>query len=355
MEFHVGDASLRHRVSVRGLGPGQLDHLRGANEARLAASLAVYVGEPRAYLPPVLGAHSVDAEGLHFQPRFPFVTGVRYTARLDLGDGAPLDHGFVVGAPRGLPPTVVGVFPSGDTLPENALRLYLNFSRAMETREAQSHVRLLDEAGAEVPLAFVEIEHGLWDPEQTRLTLLFHPGRVKRGIAPGERLGPPLRAGRSYRLVVDGAMADVAGRPLATPFEKTFAAVAADRASPRAEEMRVHAPREASEPLVVDLPEPLDAALLQRLVWVEDARGGRIEGTIELSGGETRWSFRSSSGWITGDYAVRMHPALEDRAGNRFDRLFDRDAAARGDAPAAPILLPFRVDRLSAQGAGALP
>ncbi|HJS59469.1 MAG TPA: hypothetical protein VKA01_15300 [Vicinamibacteria bacterium] len=351
MEFHVGDASLRHRVSVRGLGPAQLDDLRGGDEARLAAALAVYVGEPGAHRPAVLGAHSVDAEGLHFQPRFPFVTGVRYTARLDLGDGEILDHAFVVGAPEGPTPTVVAVFPSGDTLPENALRLYVHFSQAMETRDAQRHVHLLDEAGGDVPLAFVEIEHGLWDPEQTRLTLLFHPGRVKRGIAPGERLGPPLRAGRSYRLVVDGAMADAAGRPLSTPFEKKFAAVAADRASPRAKEMRVHAPRGPSEPLVVDLPEPLDAALLQRLVWVEDARGGRIEGTIEVSAGETRWSFRSTSGWAAGEYAVHVHPALEDRAGNRFDRLFDRDAAAGGDAAAEPILFPFRVDRLSVQGA----
>jgi hypothetical protein len=351
VEFHVGDASLRHRVSVRGLDFAQLERLRGGDEARLAAALAVYVGEPGAHRPAVLGAHSVDAEGLHFQPRFPFVAGVRYTARLDLGDGAILDHGFVVGAPEGPPPTVVAVFPSGATLPENALRLYVHFSQAMETRDAQRHVHLLDEAGSEVPLAFVEIEHGLWDPQQTRLTLLFHPGRVKRGIAPSDRLGPPLHAGRSYRLVVDGAMADAAGRPLAAPFSKAFAAVAADRASPRADDMRVHAPRGPAGDLVVDLPEPLDAALLQRLVWVEDAQGGRIDGTIDVSAGETRWSFRSRSGWATGDYAVRMHPALEDRAGNRFDRLFDRDAATRGDDPTQPIRLPFRIDRLSLKGA----
>ena len=73
-----------------------------------------------------------------------------------------------------------------------------------------------------MPLAFVEIEHGLWDPRQTRLTVLLHPGRIKRGVAPGERLGPPLRAGRSYRLVVDASMPDAAGRPLGRAFEKRF-------------------------------------------------------------------------------------------------------------------------------------
>jgi len=351
VEFQVGDASLRHRVSVRGLGFAQLERLRGGDEARLAAALSVYVGEPGAHRPAVLGAHSMDAEGLHFQPRFPLVAGVRYTARLNLGDGAILDHGFVVGAPEGPPPTVVAVFPSGATLPENALRLYVHFSQAMETRDAQRHVHLLDEAGSEVPLAFVEIEHGLWDPQQTRLTLLFHPGRVKRGIAPGERLGAPLRAGRHNRLVVDSDMSDAAGRRLAQPFEKTFTAMAADRASPRADAMRVHAPGEPTDRLVVDLPEPLDEALLQRLIWVEDAQGSRVEGTPDVGDGETRWSFRPRNDWAPGEYAVRVHPALEDRAGNRFDRLFDRDAATRSDDPTQPIRLPFRIDRVSLKGA----
>jgi hypothetical protein len=42
---------------------------------------------------------------------------------------------------------------------------------------------------------------------------------------------------------------------------------------------------------------------------------------------------------------VRIHPALEDRAGNRFGRAFDREAAAE---PARPderlaLRLPFSV------------
>jgi hypothetical protein len=336
-------------VSVLGLSPEQLERLRAVDEARLAGALAVYVGEPGSDQPAILGTHSVDAEGLHFQPRFPFVPELRYTARLELDDGTRLQHRFVVDAPAGRPPAVVGVFPSGNTLPENALRLYVHFSQAMETRESQRHVHLLDERDGEVPLAFVEIEHGLWDPGQTRLTLLFHPGRVKRGIAPGERLGTPLRAGRRYRLMVDGEMRDASGRPLAAPFERTFAVAAADRTSPSAQHIDVSAPRDPTAPLVIDLPEPLDAALLHRLVWIEDAQGRRVEGTVDVSEGETRWSFRPEHEWVGGAYRVRLHHALEDRAGNRFDRLFDRDAASASDAPTTELQLPFRVDRGSAE------
>ena len=268
--------------------------------------------------------HDVDDEGLHFRPLFPFVSGLTYTARLAL-DGNVLVRTFEVAPPRGRAPRVLAVFPSADELPENLLRFYVHFSQPMEAKSAQRHVRLVDGAGTEVPLAFVEIEHGLWDPRQTRLTLLLHPGRIKRGVAPGERLGPPLRAGGSYRLVVDASMPDTFGRPLGTTFERTFRVGAADRQSPSPAGILLEAPRRSDEPLLLRLPEPLDEALLRRLLWVEDADGRVLEGTIDVRNGETVWSFRPSSPWSPGTYALRVNPALEDRAGNRFDRLFDRE------------------------------
>jgi hypothetical protein len=77
-------------------------------------------------------------------------------------------------------------------------------------------------------------------------------------------------------------------------------------------------------------------------VWVEDARGMAVEGRASLSDDETRWTFQPDEPWPAGRYSVRLRAALEDRAGNRFDRLFDRDAAP---APAGPEILsvPFEV------------
>jgi hypothetical protein len=140
-------------------------------------------------------------------------------------------QGFDVAPPGGEEPQVTAVFPSGDTLPENALRVYVHFSQPMQARDAHRHVRLEQQDGRLVPLAFVEVQHGLWDPRRMRLTLLFHPGRIKRGVAPGEKLGPPLLAGEGYRLVVDAAMCDASGRPLGRDFEWRIQAVAADRES----------------------------------------------------------------------------------------------------------------------------
>jgi len=331
-----------HRVSVVGLDAAVRSRLSAFGSVDLARALVVHTDAARSHpgMPAVAGSYTVDGEGLHFAPRFPFVAGLGYHARFDL-DGTRLERRFAVAPVAVEPPRVTALHPSGPSLPANALRLYLHFSRPMNAHGSHRHVRLLDEDGREVPLAFVEVVNGLWDPGQTRLTVLFHPGRVKRGVAPGEGLGPVLREGRQYRLVVDAAMADAAGTALGTPYEHALAVVAADRAAPRASDVRVSGPGTSDAPLAVDLPEPLDHALLQRWIWVEDARGQRVEGVPTVSEDETRWSFAPAMAWTSQPYSVCLHPALEDRAGNRFDRLFDRGAGERTHATARPVCLPW--------------
>ena len=337
-----------HRVSAVSLSPAERSLLEARDPASFAEVFAVFTGTgvPGRGTPAIAGSYTLDVEGLHFRPLFPFVSGLRYSARFDLGRETPLVQGFDVAAPTGEGPRVTAVFPSSDTLPENALRVYVHFSRPMEARDAHRHVRLEQADGSVVPLAFVEVLHGLWDPGRTRLTLLFHPGRVKRGVAPGERLGPPLRAGETYRLLVDAGIRDASGRPLGRDFEWRIRVTAADRESPRAESLRVTAPGSGAAPLVVELPEPLDEALLHRLIWVEDAFGRAVAGTAAVSDGETRWSFRPERDWPPGRYGLRVDPALEDRAGNRFDRVFDRESGtgATANAAEAPLRLEFAVE-----------
>jgi len=331
-------------VRVLGLTPPQLAAAREGAEP----VLAVFVGGgvPAPDVPAVAGELRVEGETLIFEPRFPFVPGLRYTARLRLPGRPARLREFDVPQPAGEPPRVTHVFPSGDTLPENTLRLYVHFSQPMDAHGATRHVRLFDAADQEVPLPFVEIEPGLWDPRQTRLTLLFHPGRVKRGVGPGERLGPPLREGGAYRLVVDAGLRSGLGQTLAGALEKHFRVGPADRTAPRAADLRVAAPDAPHAPLAVTLPEPLDEGLLRRLLWVEDGKGRRLEGAIEIESGETLWRFRPAQPWLAGTYSLRVHPALEDRAGNRFDRLFDREAAGAGtphDDENEPFRLGFQL------------
>ena len=328
-----------HRVSLIGLDEAARQRL--SDPAARARALVVRTSPERPGAPAVAGTYALDDEGLHFRPLFRFAPDVAYVARATAG-GAPQERAFSAEAgPPPEPPRVVSFHPSGAVLPANALRVYVQFSRPMGTRDTARRVRLLDEQGREVPLAFVEIDEGLWDPERTRLTLLFHPGRVKRGVAPGERLGPPLVEGRAYRLVVDAATADAHGVPMGAPFEQAFRAGPADREPPRADGVAVRPPADDGT-LTVRLPEPLDRALLQRLVWVEDASGERLAGAATIAADETAWTFRPELPWRPGAYAVRIESALEDRAGNRFDRPFDRVEGTEVP-PAAALRFPFSV------------
>lgn len=340
------DDGRAHRVSAVGLAPGAFAALARAGPEARSRALALYTGDrvPDPGMPAVMGTHALDAAGLHFRPRFPLVPGLRYTARFAFS-GIRLDHTFEVAASvRREPPRVVAFHPSGGTLPANTLRLYVQFSRPMTPRRVHRHTRLLGPDGREVPLAFVEVEDGLWDPNQTRLTLFLHPGRVKRGVAPGERLGAPLRAGDEYRVVVDGAMADAAGVPMGQAYERRFRVADADRSSPSAAALQVQPPTSPHGSVAVVLPEPLDHGLLHRWVWVEDARGVRVSGGVEVGEGETRWTFTPDEPWIPGRYAVRFRAALEDRAGNRFDRLFDRESEPSPSPARADVLsVPFDV------------
>lgn len=329
-----------------GLSPLQVEGLRAEGGARwidaLSVSTEARLRDPS--LPEVAGRRDLDERGLHFRPAFAFVPGLAYVARFEF-DGLVLERRFSL--PAAAPadaPRVLGVFPSRRRLPENTLRLYVHFDQPMQARDVARHVSLRTDAGEVVQLAFVEIPDGLWDPGGTRLTLLLHPGRIKRGVGPGEQLGPPLRAGGAYRLRLDSQLRSAAGAPLGTAFEHVFEVAAADREAPDARGLRVTPPGDAGGALTLHAPEPLDHALLRRWVWVEDEAGRVLEGDLSVEAEETRWVFRPARPWSPGRYEVRVHRALEDNAGNRFDRLFDRDAGSPlGEDAPEPLSLPFEL------------
>ncbi|RPH37726.1 MAG: hypothetical protein EHM91_14690, partial [Planctomycetota bacterium] len=163
---------------------------------------------------PLFGETRTENGRRVFEPRFPFKPGVEYHVVFE-GSGRRLEKTFTIPPPAPSPPTVVtAVFPSRDVLPENLLKFYLHFSAPMSRREAYQRVRLLDGAGKPVELPFLEIGEELWDRAGIRLTLLFDPGRIKRGLKPREDSGPALEEGKSYTLVVDAEWPDAQGRPL---------------------------------------------------------------------------------------------------------------------------------------------
>lgn len=276
---------------------------------------------------PLFGEVRAERDQLVFEPRFPFRPGVEYRAVLESPGGARLEKSFTLPAPPPSPPTMVrAVFPSRDVLPENLLKFYLHFSAPMSRREAYGRVRLKDAAGKDVELPFLEIGEELWDRAGRRLTLLFDPGRIKRGLKPREDSGPALEEGKSYTLVVDADWPDAEGRPLKGGFRKPFKVVAPDDRQPDPKAWTIIAPKAGStEPLTVEFEESLDEAMLNRSLVVLGPDRKPVEGRIEIDRHETRWRFQPAAAWKSGAHELAVDTVLEDMAGNSIDRPFEVD------------------------------
>lgn len=337
-------------IEVSGLDTRDLERLRQKplSKPEWTALLAVHSGSLAE--PAMLGSYAVTGEEIVFRPRFPLVAGLTYNVRFD---GSRLDPAGTVTETTVTPPekttpaTVVAqVYPTAGELPANQLKFYLDFSAPMSFGDAYRHIRLLDGDGREVPRAFLQTAHELWDARRQRFTLILDPGRIKRGLRSNVENGAPLRAGSAYRLVIAADWRDGEGKPLREPFEKHFRVIDADRTAPDSADWRLNVPAPGTtEPLELAMNEPLDRALLEEMLVVLDGRGEPVQGQITITDAETRWAFRPHQPWRRGGYTVRVSTTLEDRAGNNLRRLFDEDVSNPADHGTPPdwVDLPFTI------------
>ena len=311
--------------------------------------------------PAVAGKYSVVDRALRFTPMFPFDEGRQYDVVLDAGrlpavpGNAPWRAqtlAAVVGRPavaRSPSTVVTHVYPSGDIVPANQLRMYLHFSAPMDWRSGYDFVTLLDDRGQEVVDAFLPLDADFWNDDRTRYTVFFDPGRVKRGILPNKQMGRALEAGKRYTLLVKREWRDGHGLPLKEEFRHEF------RASPAIERplsmaaWRVTRPKAGTrEPVAVTFPEALDHGLLRRALGIAKAGvPGLVGGEAVIESGETRWLFTPRDAWAAGNYELVAFAFLEDLAGNRIGRAFEVDNFERTDLTPEPErrTLAFTIER----------
>lgn len=279
----------------------------------------------------MLGSYKADGDAVVFEPRFPLYPGTSYAvtfdpAKLPGGTGKVVTATLTVPKPDAPAAAVSAVFPSTDTLPENTLRLYIHFSGPMTRGDSYPHIRLLREDGTVVKYPFLELGEELWNPDGTRFTLLFDPGRIKQGLVPREELGPAIEAGKSYTLVVGTTWKDANGRALKDSFRKTLKVSKPDDVPIDPENWKVTSPAAGgTNPLVLTFPKPIDRALLDHMVWVTDPAGKKVEGTVRVADKETKWAFTPGNAWSAGEHKVVVDTRLEDVCGNRVGSPFEID------------------------------
>jgi hypothetical protein len=244
------------------------------------------------------------------------------------------------------PTELLAIYPTRKVLPENQLKFYLHFSRPMSRGEAYRHIHLLDENNQEVEFAFLELPQELWDPELTRFTLFFDPGRIKRGLKPREEFGPSIIEDKSYTLMIDETWPDADGQALKQSERKEFQVTAPDDVQPDPSRWELRSPATATtSPLIAQFDEPLDHAMLHRVLQVCDSSGARVSGKMETSDEETLWRFIPDKPWRGGEYKLVIDTRLEDLAGNSIARPFEVDLfdTVQQTVPSETVRLPFEV------------
>lgn len=301
---------------------------------------------------PMWGSYRIEQDVLRFAPRYPLSEGHRYCARFNLG--SRLESFFTLPERDRPPPAVLRIYPSASVLPANLLRFYLYFSQPMRQGQARTQVRLYElppepedgEDGAvgerEVDGVFLDPLTELWDPDQTRLTLILDPGRVKTGLAAHAQLGRALTPGRRYRLEVGCGFRSAWGASLCTSFSKVFAVTDAWTACLLDSHFQLVLPTPRTRaPLRMRLPLPMDHVLLSTFLRVSDAKDQPVTGDVSLHEEESLWSFVPRTDWEPGRYTLEVNPSLEDLAGNNLRESFDRPATQ--SVVSKRIVLPFEV------------
>lgn len=283
---------------------------------------------------------SLISEEFVVAPRFPLRPGSHYTLALDLPDGVAM-AAFSLPAVAAPAPRLAGFSPSQGVIPANVLRLYLTFSEPMARDQLRNAVRLLRADGSPVASPFLSLASELWDTTQTRVTLLFDPGRIKQGVGPNAAVGAPLEPGKTYRLIISGALESAVGTPLGTDVELAFRVGPPQRNAVEPQSWQILPPMAGSHaPLTVIFDRIMDSGAIQRLLVLLDDSGAPVHGRLTTDGGS--WSLVPDSPWRAGRYHLVIDPALEDVSGNTVRAPFDAGTGTIGTTR-TPITLTIEI------------
>ena len=211
-------------------------------------------------------------------------------------------------------PSVVAVYPSGATVPENFLRFSIEFA-APPNESVLSKIQF--QGYDEGPIEGLFLNQELWSPDCRRVTLLLHPGRVKSGLVAHQQLGRAFNAGDIIHLTIDGKcikswQVELANNTALQPMQWCLSSLK----------------KHTCSTLYVTFNKSIDIGG-QELIAVVDSLGGRAAGKVELWEGEKQWIFTPMKVWKDETYHLVIHPLLEDAAGNTIGSSFEHSAAMR--------------------------
>ena len=288
----------------------------------------------------VAGKFITKGEDFIFIPDFPLLDHITYTLVSDSDS-----HIFSLKAKTNIAPVVTQIYPTATELPENLLRMYIQFSKPMKTVGNLENIKLVDENGMQIKGAIFNNVYELWDATQTQLTIIFDPSRVKTGLIANETLGRALQAGENVRLVVDH-LQDIYGQPMEHPYTKRFTVVKEDVIAPDTDLWEMELPTSnENAAFKLHFVDAIDEmSLLNRIKMYTDS-GEVLKGMIHLKNEERTWEFIPEENWMPGKYLIKVNTRLADPSGNNLNGLFDHKIGGlKNEKEGTVITIPFHIE-----------
>jgi hypothetical protein len=275
-----------------------------------------------ANLTTILGDYTFD-NTIVFEPLIPFSRGSTYEIIVkDKKVGE-----FSIPMPDSNDaPQILFSYPQHDTVPENLLKIYIQFSQPMSEGQSARYIKLVKNGKDTLRDVFLDLQPELWNENRTVITLWLDPGRIKRDLQPNLRLGTPLQQKGNYQFIVSRGWKNEQGLALQKDFTWSFTAGNRDSISPDPDKWELALPNAMSKgTLTIKLGEALDHFLLVESLLIKNEAGVELKGRFEIADRDRTCHFIPAEPWIAGNYTLLIDAKLEDLAGNNINRPFDRD------------------------------
>lgn len=269
---------------------------------------------------PMLGDLSVSGNTYNFEPVIPFFEGNTY---LVFQKDKEVSSFTISNHKKQIPPEVITIYPSTNSIPENLLKIYFLFSKPMqEVDAALDYITITNNETGKVVDVFLELNTELWNKDHTLLTLWLDPGRIKTDLIPNKEKGLPIIKGKHYTLKIDKNFKDANGTVLKQDYKKEFRVVNRDSKKPVPQEWELLA---TPDVLTLHFKEVMDAILAMETFHIENSKNENVMGDFELINEEKILKFHPKYPFALGTYTLVIESRLEDLAGNNLNHLFDND------------------------------
>ncbi|MDX1470981.1 MAG: Ig-like domain-containing protein [Flavobacteriaceae bacterium] len=273
---------------------------------------------------PVLGSKSHEGNLHVFTPAVPFSPGSNFEIRSDSVILAKFSVKIDSALSR---PEILHIYPTTDTIPQNLLKIYIEFSEPMQnigsTNEFIEVWNLSTQK--QVPI-FLKLENELWNQDRSMLTLWLDPGRIKKDLIPNREMGMPLEAENLYEIRVSQKWQSAKGNELPEDYFKRLYVIKEDKSKPIPKQWKLHLPDIGSHDILkIDFNEVMDSQLALETISIFNDKQQELRGDFQLQSNETGITFEPLQNWDKGTYMIKIEARLEDLAGNNLNRLFDTD------------------------------